>query len=74
MNVSSRWLREWVDTKVSDIELTEKLTMAGLEVERVAQVAPPYEGLVVGQVVSCVKHPNPDKLSLCAVDTGVDGH
>jgi len=74
MNISTRWLREWVDPKVSDIELSEKLTMAGLEVERVAPVAPPFEGLVVGHVVSCVKHPNADKLSLCEVDIGVDGN
>ena len=52
MNVSSRWLREWVDPKVSDTELSEKLTMTGLEVERVAPVAPPFEGLVVGIVMS----------------------
>ena len=74
MNFSSRWLREWVDPKVSDIELSEKLTMAGLEVERVAPVAPAFEGLMVGQVVNCDKHPNADKLSLCEVDIGVDSN
>ena len=74
MNISTRWLREWVDPKVNDIELSEKLTMAGLEVERVASVAPPFEGLVVGQVVNCVKHPNADKLSLCEVDIGVESN
>ena len=74
MNISTRWLREWVDPKVSDLELSEKLTMAGLEVERVAPVAPPFEGLVVGHVVSCVKHPNADKLSLCEVDIGDDSN
>ena len=74
MNISTRWLREWVDPKVSDIELSEKLTMAGLEVERVGPVAPPFEGLVVGLVVSSIKHPNADKLSLCEVDIGVDSN
>jgi len=74
MNISTRWLREWIDPKVSDIELSEKLTMAGLEVERVAPVAPPFEGLVVGLVVNCIKHPNADKLSLCEVDIGVDNN
>ncbi len=70
MNISTRWLREWVNPKVSDKELSEKLTMAGLEVERLAPVAPPFEGLVVGHVVNCAKHPNADKLSLCEVDIG----
>ena len=57
---------------VSDQELSEKLTMAGLEVDQIAPVAPPFEGLVVGHVVSCGKHPNADKLSLCEVDIGAD--
>ena len=70
MNISTRWLREWVSPDVSDIELSEKLTMAGLEVDQIAPVAPPFEGLVVGHVVGCGKHPNADKLSLCEVDIG----
>ena len=72
MNISTRWLREWVSPDVSDQELSEKLTMAGLEVDQIAPVAPPFEGLVVGHVVSCGKHPNADKLSLCEVDIGID--
>ena len=71
MNISTRWLREWVSPDVSDLELSEKLTMAGLEVDQIAPVAPPFEGLVVGHVVSCSKHPNADKLSLCEVDIGL---
>ena len=70
MNISTSWLREWISPDVSDIELSEKLTMAGLEVDRIAPVAPPFEGLVVGHVVNCGKHPNADKLSLCEVDIG----
>ena len=70
MNISTRWLREWVNPDVSDLELSEKLTMAGLEVDQIAPVAPPFEGLVVGHVVACGKHPNADKLSLCEVDVG----
>ena len=72
MNISTRWLREWVSPDVSDIELSEKLTMAGLEVDQIAPVAPPFDGLVVGHVLSCGKHPNADKLSLCEVDVGGD--
>ena len=46
MNISTRWIREWANPDVSDSELSEKLTMAGLEVDRIAPVAPPFEGLV----------------------------
>ncbi len=70
MNISTRWIREWANPEVSDSELSETLTMAGLEVDRIAPVAPPFEGLVVGHVVSCEKHPDADKLSLCEVDIG----
>ncbi len=65
-------VKGWVSPDVSDQELSEKLTMAGLEVDQIAPVAPPFEGLVVGHVVSCGKHPNADKLSLCEVDIGAD--
>ena len=70
MNISTRWLREWVNPNVSDEILAEKLTMVGLEVDGIAPVAPPFNGIVVGQVLSCEKHPDADKLSLCQVDIG----
>ena len=70
MNISTTWLREWVNPDVSDEVLAEKLTMAGLEVDGIAPVAPLFDGVVVGQVVSCEKHPNADKLSLCQVNIG----
>jgi phenylalanyl-tRNA synthetase beta chain len=53
MNISTRWIREWANPDVGDSELSEKLTMAGLEVDRIAPVAPAFEGLVVGHVVNC---------------------
>ena len=70
MNISTKWLREWVNPSVSDEVLAEKLTMAGLEVDGIAPVAPPFDGVVVGQVLSCEKHPDADKLSLCQVNIG----
>ena len=70
MNISTTWLREWVNPDVSDEVLAEKLTMAGLEVDGIAPVAPPFDDVVVGQVVSCEKHPDADKLSLCQVNIG----
>ncbi|MDC9715229.1 MAG: phenylalanine--tRNA ligase subunit beta [Gammaproteobacteria bacterium] len=70
MNISTTWLREWVNPKVSDEALAEQLTMAGLEVDGIAAVAPSFENVVVGHVVSCEKHPDADKLNLCQVDVG----
>ena len=70
MNISTSWLREWVNPSVEDEVLAESLTMAGLEVDGIAPVAPKFEKVVVGRVVKCEKHPDADKLNLCQVDVG----
>ena len=70
MDISTTWLREWVNPKVSDKELAETLTMAGLEVDGINPVAPPFNNVVIGHVESCEKHPDADKLNLCIVNTG----
>ena len=44
--------------------------MAGLEVEELRPVAPPFHGVVVGEVLSVEPHPNADRLSVCQVDVG----
>jgi phenylalanyl-tRNA synthetase beta chain len=70
MKFSERWLRAYADPALSSEALAHALTMAGLEVEERAPAAPPFSGVVVGQVLSCGRHPNADKLSVCEVDTG----
>ncbi len=70
MNILSSWLREWISPDVSDEVLAEQLTMAGLEVDGIDSVAPVFNKVVVGSVVSCEKHPDADKLNLCQVDVG----
>ena len=44
--------------------------MSGLEVESCAPVAPPFKGVVVGEILAVERHPNADKLTVCTVDTG----
>ncbi len=72
MKFSEAWLREWVNPPVSREALLEQLTMAGLEVEGVEPVAPPFTGVVVGEVVAVAPHPNADKLAVCEVSDGSD--
>jgi phenylalanyl-tRNA synthetase beta chain len=72
MKFSEAWLREWVDPPVSVDELADQLSMAGLEVDGVAPVAPDFSGVVVGEVLSVEPHPNADKLRLCQLRTGAD--
>ncbi len=64
------WLREWVPQLPETSVLAERLTMAGLEVEALTALAPPFSGVVVGQVLSVAPHPNADKLRVCEVAVG----
>src|SRR5262249_6302911 len=70
MQFSERWLRTFVDPPLGSEELARLLTMSGVEVETLRPVAPPFGGVVVGQVLSVQKHPNADRLTVCSVDTG----
>jgi len=70
MKFSEQWLREWVELPVDSATLLEQLTMAGLEVDGAEPAAPMLEGVVVGEVLEKVQHPNADRLSVCRVDIG----
>ncbi len=70
MKVSIEWLNEWVDAGWDAATLASRLTMAGLEVEGVEPACPPFSGVVVGEVVSCERHPDADKLTVCRVEDG----
>ena len=72
MIFSNTWLKEWIDHQMSIDDLMESLTMAGLEVDGCTPVAHQFSEIIVGEVQSVEKHPNADKLSLCAVTDGVD--
>src|SRR2546425_5581870 len=72
MRFSERWLRTYVDPPLSSEALAEALTMAGLDVEELARVAPPFTGVVVGRIESVAPHPNADRLKVCVVDVGND--
>ena len=70
MQVSLRWLRDYIDIEMSPEELADKVTMAGLEVDSINEVTPGFSSVVVAQILSVKPHPNSDKLSLCQVTTG----
>src|SRR5690554_48332 len=67
MKVSESWLREWLNPEVSVAQLTEQLTMAGIEVDATEPVAGAFTGVVVGEIVSIEQHPDADKLRVCQV-------
>ncbi|HWX20078.1 MAG TPA: phenylalanine--tRNA ligase subunit beta [Candidatus Binatia bacterium] len=70
MKVTFNWLKQYVDFEWAPDELAERLTMLGIEVEGIQKIGGEFEGIVVAQVVTCEKHPNADKLSLCRVNDG----
>jgi phenylalanyl-tRNA synthetase beta chain len=70
MQFSESWLRALVDPKLDTTELAHLLTMSGLEVEDCREVAPPFTGVVVGEVVKVEKHPDAEKLKVCQVEVG----
>jgi len=69
MRVPLRWLAEWIALP-DEAELLARLTQGGLEVEEVLRVGPDLSGVRVGHVLTCEKHPQADRLSLCRVDLG----
>jgi phenylalanyl-tRNA synthetase beta chain len=77
MTISYNWLKEYIDIPESPEEIGKVLTSTGLEVESThafETVKGGLKGLVVGEVLTCAKHPNADKLSLTTVDAGGDKH
>jgi len=75
MNISFNWLKEFLNIDIDIEKVSEILTDIGLEVEGISEYQEfkgGFEGLLVGKVVSCIKHPNADRLNLTTVDIGED--
>lgn len=71
MLVSYKWLNEYVDLKeVAPIELADRLSLTGIEVEGLESPANGLKKIVVGDVKECIPHPDSDHLSICQVDIG----
>lgn len=75
MNISFKWLKEYVDFDMTPQEVADALTSIGLEVgsvEEVQAIKGGLEGLVVGHVLTCEPHPDSDHMHVCTVDLGED--
>jgi phenylalanyl-tRNA synthetase beta chain len=70
MQFPESWLREFCNPPLTTQQLADTLTMAGLEVEELEPVAPPFTGIVIGEIKEAVQHPNADRLRVCQVDVG----
>ena len=67
MNVSLRWLSDYVAHGLTPDEVAERLTMSGLEVEEAVATGPSLDGVVIGEVVDVRPHPDADRLQVCDV-------
>ena len=73
MKISNNWLKDYISTDLNSEKIGTYLTDIGLEVEGIDKfetIKGSLEGIVVGKVLTCEKHPNADKLSKTTVDVG----
>ncbi len=70
MKLPKKWLKEYVDLHISNAEFIEKMMWRGFECAGVEKELSGVEGVVVGRVLSVVKHENSDHLHICQVDVG----
>ena len=75
MNISYKWLKEYVDFDLGAEQVAEALTSIGLEVgsvEEVQAIKGGLQGLVVAEVLTCEPHPNSDHMHVCSVNIGAE--
>ncbi|UIJ75200.1 phenylalanine--tRNA ligase subunit beta [Acinetobacter sp. SH20PTE14] len=70
MKISENWLRTWVNPAIDSDTLSDQLTMLGLEVDDLSPAAKPFTGVVVGEVLTVVQHPDADRLRVTTVNIG----
>ena len=71
MNISRKWLREFVDITATDKEYDSVMTLAGQKVETTERMDAEIKNVVVGKVLSMKKHENADHMWVCMVDCGI---
>lgn len=67
MKINHQWLKDWVATDLDAPGVAELFTLAGLEVDQCTPVAPPLDGVVVGEILAVEPHPDADRLRVCRV-------
>ncbi len=72
MRISEAWLREFVDANLSTEQLSDYLTLAGLEIEAVDKISVDFSDVVVAKVLSSEKVSGADKLLICQIDDGTN--
>ncbi|MGM0548360.1 MAG: phenylalanine--tRNA ligase subunit beta [Bacillota bacterium] len=74
LQISYNWLKKYIDIDFTPADLSEKLTMAGLEVEGVEYLGEGLEDIIIAKIEKIKKHPNADKLVICMLKTKKEGN
>ena len=75
MKISYNWLKDYLNVKIEPKIVSRYLTDIGLEVEKIEQIESVkggLKGIIIGKVITKIKHPNADRLNLTTVDLGLD--
>ena len=70
MKITTNWLKDHLDTKLTENQIIEKLTDIGLEVESAEVQSSDSDSFLVAKILKTEKHPNADRLKICDVDIG----
>ena len=70
MKITTNWLKEHLETKLSENQIIDKLTDIGLEVESVENHSDGLDSFIVAKILKTEKHPDADRLRVCDVDIG----
>ena len=70
MNLSRKWLSEFVSVEADDKEFAESMTLSGSKVELTHDLGEEISNVVVGRVLPMVRHPNSDHMWICQLDIG----
>ena len=72
MQVSTKWLKDYIDIDLTADELADKFTLAGIPVENVIHAGAGLEKVVTGKIVELKAHPDSDHLQICQMDVGAE--
>ncbi|MDC6482826.1 phenylalanine--tRNA ligase subunit beta [Candidatus Pelagibacter sp.] len=72
MKITTDWLKDHLETTLTDNQIIEKLTDVGLEVESVEKQSGGLDDFIVAKILKAEKHPNADRLRVCDVDVGLE--
>ena len=70
MNLSRKWLSEFVSVEADDKEFAESMTLSGSKVELTHDLGAEIQNVVVGKVLSMEHHPDSDHMWVCQIDVG----